>query len=407
MTRASDREDTELVALVRARSRPSDEAEVRAALGSLGEAEVSALRDALRAAPGTTALGPFAWADVARGVSREVAQAREIGGYYALKAERDALAALVRGGAGASSSAPSPPRKAPARASAPALRRTRAMRRTAEADRRARELLGLFAYHRDAPLVARALGISLAELTEELDVLKIRRKAFRIARGSGHDLLAAAPVSPAVSGPPLRRRAKSVAQKSEEPRPRPPSAREAQLGELKAVLAELGAKRTLLASRLANGGERLSDAALLARFRAAGLEREFALRERDLIRALWAKHRGSESRVAAELSTDSAGLRRLLLERGLARELDAQRDRLRRDARRRKWPRERIEQVLHRRDELRELGLLDELETEVRARAGVIWKTLHGKPDALELFAKKLRLTRADASRLRGLLDLR
>jgi hypothetical protein len=110
--------------------------------------------------------------------------------------------------------------------------------------------------------------------------------------------------------------------------------------------------------------------------------------------------------VAAELNVAPQDLRNLLVERGLSRELEAQRDRLRREALRRRWPRERIEQVLDRRDELRELGVLEGLEREVSVRAGVIWNSLRGKRDALDLFAKKLHLTRSDAVRLQKLLHL-
>jgi hypothetical protein len=169
----------------------------------------------------------------------------------------------------------------------------------------------------------------------------------------------------------------------------------------------VGPRRSLLAARLGAGGAPLSDAALLARFRAAGLERELSLRERDLIRALFAKLRASEERVAAELAMTPVDLRRIISERGLFRELTGLRDRLRRDALRKKWPGERIEQVLHKREELRELGILDELDREVAARAGVIWATLKGRKDALELMAKKLHLTSENASRLQKLLDLR
>jgi hypothetical protein len=163
----------------------------------------------------------------------------------------------------------------------------------------------------------------------------------------------------------------------------------------------VGPRRALLAGRLGVSGP-----ALLARFRAAGLEREFALRERDLVRALWSKHRGSESKVAAELHTTPEELREIAVHRGIARDLESLRDRLRKEALRRRWPRERIEQVLHRREELRELGVLEGLEREVTVRAGVIWTSLQGKRDALDLFAKKLRLTRDDAVRLQKLLRL-
>ena len=170
---------------------------------------------------------------------------------------------------------------------------------------------------------------------------------------------------------------------------------------LRALLAEVGPRRAALAERLGTSG-----GALLARFRAAGLERELALRERDLIRALWSKHRASETKVAAELNIAPQELRELLVERGLSREMEAQRDRLRREALRRRWPRDRIEQVLDRRDELRALGILEALDREVSVRAGVIWNSLRGKRDALDLFAKKLHLTRAEAVRLQKLLHL-
>jgi hypothetical protein len=276
------------------------------------------------------------------------------------------------------------------------------------AARRAQELLGLFTYHRDAPLVARALGVSLADLTEELERLKIRRRAFALTRGSDHELPRASAVAGAKSGPPVRRRPKAEQRSLPQAKAAPAaeSGRDRQASELKALLAEVGPRRTLLAARLGSAAAPLSDAALLARFRAAGLERELALRERDLIRALWTKLRCSEVRVATELSTTPEELRRIARERGLARDLDALRDRFRRDARHKKWPEERLDQVLHRRDELRDLGLLEELESEVRARAVVIWTSLHGKAAALDLFAKKLHLTREEARKLQALLNL-
>ena len=169
----------------------------------------------------------------------------------------------------------------------------------------------------------------------------------------------------------------------------------------------MGPRRSLLAARLGAAGAPLSDAALLARFRAAGLERELSLRERDLIRALWARHKASEARVAAELASTPEELRRIAKERGIDRELAALRDKLRREARRAKWPDARIAQVLHQREELGGLGVLEELDREVAARTGVIWSTLKGKRDALELLGKKLRLTPADAVQLQRLLDLR
>ena len=264
---------------------------------------------------------------------------------------------------------------------------------------RAQELLGLFAYHQDAPLVARALKMSLDELVHELDALKIRRRAFSLARGSAAQMPKAAPL-PGPTGPPVRRRKKNKIFFSAPGTPPPPAGgKEDQARELKALLAEVGPRRTSLAERM--GG--ISEATLLARFRAAGLEREFSLRERDQIRALYAHHHGSEVRVAAEMGLSPESLRGIIAERGLSAELTRLRDLFRRQAREKKWPRERIEQVLHRREQLRELGILEELEREVAARTRMLWAELR---DA-EKLRKELRLTRPDAEKLRRLLDLR
>ncbi len=282
-----------------------------------------------------------------------------------------------------------PPRKPRSRSAPPA----------APPGERADHLLALFAYHRDAPSVARSLSLSLEGLDAELEALGIRRKAYRIARGTDAQMPMAKPLA-GPRGPAVRRRARGAAEAPPPPPPEPPApASEQDL--LKAALAELGPRRALLAERLGVSGP-----ALLARFRAAGLEREFALRERDLIRALWSKHRGAQGKVAAELHTTPEALYEVAVGRGIARELESLRDRFRKEALRRRWPRERIESVLHRREELRDLGVLEGLEREVAVRAGVIWTSLQGKRDALELFAKKLRLSREDAVRLRDLLAL-
>lgn len=382
--------DAELVALVRERSPAADEPEVRAALAPLTPAEEKRLRRALLDPPAAR-LGPFSWADLARGVEPQVAAARELSGYYALQAERDALAAMVR-----------PPRTAehrnnsrPAeRAAGPARGRSKSAPAKAGSER-SQTLLGLFAYHRDAPLVARALAISLEELTSELEALGIRRKAFRIARGTDAQMPAAS-AAPGPPGPPVRRRPRAAAVEAVQPREEP------QLDELMTLLAEVGPRRDALQRRLG-----VSEPALLARLRESGLEREFALRERDLIRGLWSKHRGSEERVASELGVERRRLREIVRERGLGRELDSARERLRRAARSKRWPGERISMVLHREQDLRELELYDEMRGELAARVAVLWKSLQGKPQALELLRKKLHLTEADAQRLRTLLQLR
>ena len=382
----------------------ADEAGIRAALAPLDGAEEKRLRR-LIASPPPGRFGPFAWADIARGVDPQVAAAREVSGYYALLAERDALAAML-----ASPSPPQPPNAKPTNRKPrtqepgrgpepePGPKGKSRGHAKARADR-AQHLLGLFAYHRDAPSVARSLHLALEELDAELDSLGIRRKAYRLARGSDALMPLASPVA-APGGPPVRRRARASPAPGQPPSPAPP--REPTEQEiLRAALAEAGPRRAPLAARLGVGGR-----ALLARFRAAGLERELALRERDLIRALYSRHRGAEAKVAAELQTTPAGLREVVAERGLSRELQSLRQGFRREALRRRWPKDRIEQVLNRREELRELGVLEGLDREVSVRASVIWNSLRGRRDALDLFARKLRLTREDAIRLQKLLHL-
>ncbi|HET7784440.1 MAG TPA: hypothetical protein VIR81_09780 [Myxococcales bacterium] len=345
--------------------------------------------------PPASSLGPFAWADLARGIDVQVAAAREVSGYYQLQAERDALAAMVAA-----------PKRKRRELNESVDTNEKSRTRAAGTSRVGNEerityLLGLFAYHRDAPLVARALGVPVADLQAELDSLRIRSRAYRLTRGTDADLPAAAAVK-GPSGPPVRRRARPAAPSPAAPEAAPAPAPDPEQALLKSLLAEVGPRRAALAQRLGTSG-----GALLARFRAAGLERELSLRERDLIRALWSKHRASEEKVAAELGETREGLRDIVVMRGLARELDAVRDRLRHEVRRKKWPADRIDQVLRHADELRDLGLYDELRREVAARAGVVWTSLRGKSDALDLFAKKLRLRRDDAIRLQKLLELR
>ena len=369
--------------------RPADDAEAQAALDVLAPGEKKALEAVLRGAPPARGLGPFAFVDLARGVPVEVAAARELAGYYALQAERDAFAAM----AGQKPSRPPPVKSIPAPA-APTPRS--AKRQKPRNDERMQELLGLFTYHRDAALVARALRVTLDELNRELDALKIRRKAYRITRGTDLDLLASRPVEGAKSLPSVRRRSPKAAA----PAPAAPAPSGDQ--ELLALLAELGPRRAALADKLA-----LGEAAFLARVRAAGLEREFALRERDLVRGLWKRHHAAEERVAQELQTSVKGLRALIGERGLKRELDALQKKFRYAARDKRWPQERIEQILDNREELRALGVLEELETEVAARVRLLWSSLRGKPGARDELRRQLKLDAKAFSKLQQLLDLR
>jgi len=280
---------------------------------------------------------------------------------------------------------------------------------------RAQQLLALFAWHRDAPLVAKSLRLSLDELDAELDGLKLRRKAYRLVRGSDTEMPVAKAVPGAPSGPPVRRRSKrarpegpaSVPPMQASPgpqRPQPPAAAgvEAQAAGLRRLLAEVGARRGALAARLGSPGRPMPEKVLLARFRAAGLERELGQRERDLIRALFARHRGAARPVAGELGLEPAALQQLLRDRGLLREIEELRERFRGEARRRSWPRDQIEQLLRKRDWLDDLGIATELEREVLARARPAWQRAGG---SAQLLQRELRVSASDARALRDLLE--
>ena len=56
--------------------------------------------------------------------------------------------------------------------------------------------------------MAKSLGLSLDELHAELDDLKLRRKAYRLVRGSDAEIAIVEPVPGAPSGPPVRRRSR-------------------------------------------------------------------------------------------------------------------------------------------------------------------------------------------------------
>ncbi|MFL5412690.1 MAG: hypothetical protein ACJ79D_15085, partial [Myxococcales bacterium] len=210
---------------------------------------------------------------------------------------------------------------------------------------RAAELLGLFAWHKDAPLVARALRMTLDELQAELDTLGIRRKAFRLVQTAPGEVPRASPLPGVASGPPVRRRVRpgprpEPAQATPAPEPPTGPARApepvaatapasrpedvaAQAARLRTLLGEVGPRRRALAQKLGTRGRPLTMPVLLARFRAAGLERELGQRERDLVRALYARHRGGDRKVAKDLDLTPQELADLLRERGLARELAA------------------------------------------------------------------------------------
>ncbi len=96
------------------------------------------------------------------------------------------------------------------------------------------------------------------------------------------------------------------------------------------------------------------------------MEREFGQRERDLIRALLSRHRMALDPAARELQLSPEGLRALVKERGLTREVEAQREKERAKLRARNAPRDRVDQVLRQREWLSDLGILAELDGEAK-----------------------------------------
>jgi hypothetical protein len=185
----------------------------------------------------------------------------------------------------------------------------------------------------------------------------------------------------------------------------------AQAARLRELLRQVGPRRDALATKLGVPGKALPIPVLLARFRAAGLEREFGQRERDLLRALLKRNRAALGPVAKELQLDAAALEGLIRERGLAREVEAERDAMCEKVRARNTPRDRVDQVLRQREWLTDLGLLAELDREVEVMVRELWTRareagLRGTP-AVEALRRGLRVPAPDVRALLSRLKLR
>lgn len=155
--------------------RPTTDAEVRRALDALPASERDAVRLLARGALAARPLGPDALVDIVRGVEAQVAAARELSGFYSLRAERDALAKLGSVALDADEQAFAPP-DALGEAGEPLRKPVEPKARSTEAE----SLLTLFAYHRDAVRVAQELGIGLAALNERVESLNLRRRITRM-----------------------------------------------------------------------------------------------------------------------------------------------------------------------------------------------------------------------------------
>jgi hypothetical protein len=288
---------------------------------------------------------------------------------------------------------------------------------TNERRRRADDLLGLFAWHKDGPNVARALGLTLDELQAQLDDLGIRRKAFRLTRGVPGDVPRASQARGAAGGPPVRRRKRAPAPAAKVEAPPEPPARPsapspsgaggvlAQAKRLRQLLSEVGPRRRALAQRLGTKGRPLTTPVLLARFRAAGLERELGQRERDLLRALFARHRGGERKVAADLELSSDELKELVRERGLAREVEGMRERYRGEARTAAWPAAQLSNLALRRGWLEDLGVHAELSRLAVERAAPAWEAARRAKDPVQALRRELLIGPPEARFLRDLLS--
>jgi len=146
---------------------------------------------------------------------------------------------------------------------------------------------------------------------------------------------------------------------------------------------------------------------LLARFRAAGLERELGQRERDLVRALYARHRGGERKVAKDLDLSSQELADLLRERGLAREIEALRERYRAEARSAPWPAAQLANLALRRSWLEDLGIYAELAGLAKTRASPAWEKAVLTKDPVPALRRELGIGPAEARFLRDLFSRR
>jgi hypothetical protein len=139
------------------------------------------------------------------------------------------------------------------------------------------------------------------------------------------------------------------------------------------LLREHGARRAAIVAALARGWRRADGTApgegdLDALLEAHGLARAFASRERDeLLHALRAAG-GSRRRAAEALGLAPAALEAALARLGAAAAAEVVRDVKRAELRRRATLSERVRLVIEEADLLTDLGLLDEVEADLRAR---------------------------------------
>jgi hypothetical protein len=308
-----DRVDDELVARALRwcadAGRQTSPEQVRAALERLGWDELLAARALLADPPPARPLGPWALADLARGALPEVAAEREREGRYASAARAVAV----------------PAREAPPQATSAAATSARGA----------------------APVPVSARPTSAAR---------------RGRRGSA-------------AGPRIRRAADRV-EATPPPRP-PPRLDELFESEGRAVLERLirlhGARRGPVLAALVAGwrrsdGSEPGDDDLAALLDAHGLTRGFERRERDeLLHALRVSG-GSIARAASAAGLSADAFRAALERLRAAPEAEAIRDARRDELRRRPTLSDRARLLLAERDRLEDLGILAEIEDDLRRR---------------------------------------
>jgi hypothetical protein len=175
---------------------------------------------------------------------------------------------------------------------------------------------------------------------------------------------------------------------------------------LERLIRDLGARRAAVAHALAAGWTRddgappgEEDVASLLEHH--GLARAFARRERDeLIHTLRAT-RGFREAAAERLALDAAGLDAALERAGAAQEASRIREERRKELRALRTLAERIRLLLGEEPRLRDLGLLEEFEADLRARLPEHVRALRlGAGPLAGAFARSLSLEGAAASRV-------
>jgi hypothetical protein len=177
-------------------------------------------------------------------------------------------------------------------------------------------------------------------------------------------------------------------------------------GVLERLIRSHGARRAALARALAAGWRRDDGAApgeddLSALLEHHGLARSFARRERDeMLHALRAAG-GFRPAAAERLALDVKGLDAALAAAGAAADAERIREGRRAELRSRATLAERVLLLLAEEERLRDLGLLDEFEADLRARLPEHLRALRlGSSPLAEAFARSLSVERAAAGRL-------